>query len=141
MQQHHHACRTLILCVDSYEDSVPVGRFYLPGSKRSYPFRSLTQFLQSTEHTLNTMAFPQSFTAPRTLTSGTASPVFRFVENRCQEGLMATFAIRIHFRQNASWQGSVQWMEGGRTQSFRSVLELIFLLDGVLTDVSDRNAG
>ena len=44
-------------------------------------------------------------------------------------GDVATFAVRVLFRQNASWQGSILWVEGDREESFRSVLELIFLLD------------
>jgi hypothetical protein len=36
------------------------------------------------------------------------------------------------FRQNASWQGSITWMEGKQEQSFRSALELIFLMNSAL---------
>lgn len=34
------------------------------------------------------------------------------------------FYIRVLFRQNATWQGSVEWPEGRRRVNFRSVLEL-----------------
>lgn len=43
-----------------------------------------------------------------------------------------TFIIRVQYRQNASWQGSVQWVEGGKEQHFRSALELIKLMDEAL---------
>ena len=33
------------------------------------------------------------------------------------------------FRQNASWQGNVTWVEKGIEESFRSALELIMLMD------------
>ena len=36
--------------------------------------------------------------------------------------------MRVLFRRNASWQGEVQWLEGEKTKSFRSVLELISLM-------------
>ncbi len=39
-----------------------------------------------------------------------------------------TFLIQVKFRQNATWQGKVQWVEQKREQSFRSVLELMGLL-------------
>ncbi len=139
-QGSHQSCRTLILCVDSYLDGVPVGRFYHPGSRRGCTFRSMSQFLLKTEQTLNTMAFPQSFTTPRTLTHSPHVTAPKFLGAGCQTGLLATFTIRILFRQNASWQGSVRWLEGGREEPFRSVLELIFLLDSVLTEKSDRDA-
>ena len=47
-------------------------------------------------------------------------------------GKIATFAIKILFRQNTSWQGSILWLEWGEEQSFRSVLELIYLMDNAL---------
>lgn len=39
-----------------------------------------------------------------------------------------TFFIRIHYRQNATWQGSIQWLEGKSTKFFRSHLEMIMLM-------------
>jgi hypothetical protein len=51
---------------------------------------------------------------------------------------MATFFVRIIFRQNASWQGSVLWLEGQREQRFRSALELIFLLDNALRSAAEK---
>jgi len=40
-----------------------------------------------------------------------------------------TFLVKIKYRQNSSWQGSVQWVEGGKTQNFKSCLELMRLMD------------
>lgn len=42
------------------------------------------------------------------------------------------FFIRIKFRQNNCWQGSIQWLEGQKTQSFRSLLEMILLINEAL---------
>ena len=53
-------------------------------------------------------------------------------EEAVQEGKLATFSLSILFRQNATWQGTVAWLEGGKSQSFRSVLELVFLMDSAL---------
>lgn len=39
-----------------------------------------------------------------------------------------TFFIRVHFRQNATWQGSIQWLERGGSRHFRSMLEMIMLM-------------
>lgn len=40
-----------------------------------------------------------------------------------------TFIVRILYRQNATWQGTVQWMEGGQTRQYRSLNELMKLMD------------
>lgn len=47
-------------------------------------------------------------------------------------GRLATFTVCIHFRQNATWQGEVAWLEQQQRTCFRSALELLFLLDGAL---------
>jgi len=43
-----------------------------------------------------------------------------------------SFLIRIHFTQNANWQGTIQWLDINKTVAFRSVLELINLLNEVV---------
>jgi hypothetical protein len=40
-----------------------------------------------------------------------------------------TFVIKVIYRQNATWQGSIQWIEGKQTQQFRSELEMLKLMD------------
>ena len=46
---------------------------------------------------------------------------------------MATFQLRVLFRQNASWQGSLIWVDQRMDAQFRSVLELVRLMDSALT--------
>jgi len=41
----------------------------------------------------------------------------------------SSFLIKIKYRQNSSWQGTVQWIETGKSQNFKSCLELIRLMD------------
>lgn len=43
-----------------------------------------------------------------------------------------TFIIKILDKHNSTWQGSVTWVEKQKTQNFRSALELIKMIDGVL---------
>ena len=43
-----------------------------------------------------------------------------------------TFVVQILNTQNATWQGTVTWTDGRRTESFRSALELIRLMDSTL---------
>lgn len=44
-------------------------------------------------------------------------------------GKKATFKVKVMFRQNASWQGTICWIEKNREESFRSVLEMMMLID------------
>ena len=123
--------RTTMICLDSYEDDQMRGRFYNPALPEGKAFSSLSQLLIGMEDMLDSMKLPQAFSAVRSFAplperEGAAPSA------QIQTGEMATFAVRILFRQNASWQGSVTWLEGGQEQSFRSVLELIFLMDSAL---------
>lgn len=47
-------------------------------------------------------------------------------------GEKATFTIQVQFRQNATWQGTIAWIEGKKVQRFRSTLEMIKLMDSAI---------
>ena len=124
--------RTTIVCIDTYEEHRLSGRYYNPYFPEGKAFHSLTHFLLEMEQTLNSMEFPRSYTATRYFAAppecSTGPP-----QSDVLTGAKATFALRILFRQNASWQGSVTWLVGKREQSFRSVLELVLLMDSALS--------
>jgi hypothetical protein len=41
----------------------------------------------------------------------------------------SAFVVKILSQENATWQGTVTWVETNETQPFRSVLELIKMID------------
>lgn len=124
--------RNIRLCVDSYDQGILVGRFYHPGMEdESHSFSSLAQFLVKMEQMLDEAKFPQSFTAKRSFAPITERAP-EVVGSGAETGICGTFVIRLLFRQHASWQGTVTWLEGSGEQTFRSVLELILLLDSAL---------
>ncbi|MDD2978642.1 MAG: hypothetical protein PHN80_01585 [Hespellia sp.] len=43
-----------------------------------------------------------------------------------------TFIVKVLERQNATWQGSVTWVDEHKEQYFRSALELLKMIDGAL---------
>lgn len=123
--------RLTILCVDSYDNGVLAGRIYNPYVEGGVEFNSLSQFLVLMEDLLDEMDFPQSFTATRNF----AEPQERFrkmIDSPVKSGKLATFSLKILFRQNSSWQGSIVWNGKEKEERFRSVLELILLLDSAL---------
>ena len=128
--------RTTFVCVDSYDNGVLKGRFYNPYTGNGHSFESLTDFLVKIEQMLKEMEFPKAFTATRTFAEQPKRPACEADAN-CEPGKRATFALRILFQQNASWQGSVTWIDNKQEQSFRSVLELIFLFDNALSQSAE----
>ncbi|MDO4540774.1 MAG: hypothetical protein Q4B48_06725 [Syntrophomonadaceae bacterium] len=57
------------------------------------------------------------------------------------DGDKGTFVVSIQFRQNASWQGTLQCVDARKTQRFRSELEMIKLIDSALQKDEDDGIG
>lgn len=124
--------RTVMIYIDSCMDGIISGRYHVASNQEAQPFHGLCQLLLGINENLDRENFPQSFAElrkfqkPSRLTS--SSPL----QMNQKRGSVATFSVRILFRQNASWQGSVSWIEGNQEEYFRSVLELIVLLDNAI---------
>lgn len=133
--------RSIRLCVDSYEHGELKGSFYnrgLEGGGRR--FESLSQFLIGAENLADSTNFPQAYTAKRSFAGGWNTSSGECAGPESRNGELGTFVIRLLFRQHTSWQGTVTWLEGGVEQSFRSVLELIFLMDSALGGCEEATA-
>lgn len=55
-----------------------------------------------------------------------------------KSGEQGTFMVHVQFRQNATWQGQVTWVEKKQTQQFRSALELLKLIDSALDGADQK---
>lgn len=133
------AYRKTRLCVDSYNHGVLKGRYYNPGIKGGgREFESLAQFLTDVEAMFDSVNFPQSFTVKRSFAAISDSAPGESSGLEPQAGKMGNFVIRILFRQHTSWQGSITWIEENSEQTFRSVLELILLIDSALGGCRER---
>lgn len=111
-----------LICVDSYDQGVLQGRLYDAGREIG-AFSSLSQFLIRMEHFLEQAHHPQQAT-------GSKDPFS--IESSVRRGSKATFAMQVVFRQHTSWQGLLLWQEGQVYRPFRSVLELVILIDSIL---------
>ncbi len=41
----------------------------------------------------------------------------------------STFIVRVENRQNGTWQGKITWADENRTEHFRSMLEMLKLME------------
>lgn len=48
------------------------------------------------------------------------------------------FILEIMDNQKNTWQGQIRWIQGGKECPFRSVLELLHLIDSAINDHEDR---
>ena len=120
--------RTTLVCIDSAQEGLLTGRIYHPYLPSGAEFKNLMQFLLTMEDLLDKLQFPQSFTARRSFRMQSEPTPPLPSEHESHVGKVATFSVRVIFRQNASWQGSVTWLEEGKEENFRSVLELVLLM-------------
>ncbi len=119
------------VCVDSCEKEWS-GRFYDISSAEEARFENLVDLLTKMEKTLYQMQFRHQFKSAQE-----PNKIDPF-EIEYEGGEVATIFIRIMFRRNSSWQGSILWVEGKREETFRSVLEMIFLMNDALKAQNDK---
>ena len=105
------------ICVDSVQDGEPSGFLYNPYMPERIAFWQAKKSDQRQPEKEVTQ-----FMAEEALHS--------------KNGEKATFTIQVQFRQNATWQGTIAWMENKKIQQFRSALEMIKLMDNALAESS-----
>lgn len=113
-----------------------VGRVVSGYFRRSYRYESEYDLLCALEGLCDSMGFPQAAFGNRSF--GTRQKKLRgrkaeqYGEGELEgsmENEKATFIVNVMFRKNASFQGSITWVEKEKTQYFRSAFEMLKLMD------------
>ena len=131
----------------SFGNGMMRGELYSQYLETPYVFTSLIRMISKMEEIFDTNRFPEKFFTPRTFgvekrekrksvvkgsevvkDQGSPATVESTGSKKC------TFEISVRFRQNATWQGQILWAEKNLTQNFRSVLEMLKLMDEALTE-------
>jgi len=118
-----------------------------------YEFTSLFRMIEKMEQIFDAKKFPGAFMSLRTFGVAKGGAKNSEVEkkevmqdsekkfaNIEPHGLKCTFEIMVRYRQNATWQGQIHWLEKNMHQNFRSVLEMLKLMDEALTE-GEEHAG
>ncbi len=136
------AMKSAIICVDSYREKLLCGRLYLQAVGTERKFNNAMQMLFLMEASMDNMCFPEEYTRLKVFSDGSiklfdceAAAEVKEVES----GALATFKVKVIFRQNASWQGIISWLDGAREESFRSVYEMLMLIDSALEKAADSS--
>lgn len=124
--------KTSIVKITSYANRQLRGTLTNPYFEHEMCFDNAIQFLVLVEELLNSLGYPQQAMERRTFRS--VKPVYK-LETACDAcaPALATFRLNVLFRQSASWQGQLVWVEEKCEAQFRSVLELLMLMDNVLS--------
>ena len=130
----------IMLCVDGIDTNGCRGRFYHAYSHQPTSFWSLGEMLFKMETFFDKLNFPHRGNSARYFTdSGNvriahkeASKVMsdeKLLEHR---GEQETFIIRVQHRQNNTWQGRITWADKNKTLNFRSIWEMVHLMEDAL---------
>jgi len=116
-----------------------------------YEFTSLFRMIEKMEQIFDEKKFPGAFMSLRTFGVAKGRAKKSEVENNeimqdsvkkvvinDSHGSKCTFEIMVRYRQNATWQGQIHWLEKNLHQNFRSVLEMLKLMDEALTEGEEQ---
>ena len=131
--------RVCVIRITSYENRNPQGVIQNPNFPKDVPFENLTQLLFTMDALFDDLGSPQRAMEPRGFARGTPDPG-PAAESAEDRKALATFRVDVIFRQNASWQGSLVWMDREEESQFRSALELIMLIDSAFRAESEKTA-
>ncbi|ETP71467.1 hypothetical protein UYO_2579 [Lachnospiraceae bacterium JC7] len=122
-------------------------------SESALSFDSSKDMINKLEDLYDEWGFPEaaeksrSFTIRRPASEGEVSaddPKKRLVnlakevkprDISAEKGKLATFHVLTEMRQHSSWQGKALWIEKDKKIEFKSVLDLLFFIDGALKTV------
>ena len=114
-------CRTMeaLLTVTEYRDGVMKGILRHPRLEHPAEIQSLSQLILIIDSLLDLEECPDK-----------PLPLVRPIPD--EENVIAAFQIQVLFREFYTWQGRLVWNDQNQEASFRSVLELMQLLDEIL---------
>lgn len=136
----HYDAHTFQLFIDACGEGGPSGRFCNPCLAESGSFQCMTQLIIKINECLDIHGAPQSFQAIRRFPVSHPAWTDRPCSTSTRPGNLANFTLQILFRRNASWQGTVTWLEAHQTQRFRSALELMTLINSALQEHREPDA-
>lgn len=136
-----------VICIDEFFECDWSGRLYVRSSEEPYLFHGTLELLEALERFYDKMDYPQVSVNPRSFEStvhnkndkkpeefhGARKQEQKVVLSREEmeekRGKRATFFVRIQYRQRATWQGQITWVEQQKKAEFRSILELLKIMD------------
>lgn len=142
MTQNYLGIRNgVVVCVQHVDQHEFSGEFHHAYDRDPVPFNSEVELLIRLDEFFDSLKFPFSATSSRNFIRHANTPTDMITEeDRVMEdkdilmnhGEVGTFIIRVQQRQNSSWQGRITWVDEDKTVYFRSVWEMMKLIDEAL---------
>lgn len=128
-----------VLCVDGpIRHGTFEGRLYHGYCGEAVRIASFLEMTRVMERLFDELQFPRAGLRSRTFHGEITQRTGRMEEKErimsdkemlTKHGELGTFIIRVQQRQSGTWQGRVTWVDQNKTTRFRSILELIKLIE------------
>ncbi|MBR0445328.1 MAG: hypothetical protein IJK14_08185 [Clostridia bacterium] len=153
MEQHSQwyiaAPNAVVVCIDHRNDWEFTGDLFHAYQTDPTPFSDLGQMTLLMEKLFDELQFPHPGTNERSFfpqnkpfsSHQERTKVMSDEQLLQKHGDIGTFIIRVQHRQNSSWQGRITWMEADKTIQFRSIWEMIKLIENAVDIVSISEEG
>ena len=141
----------VMLCINECSSGIIRGVLFHSYSTEGFPFSNVREMTSLMERLYNDLKFPHPGTNERTFApeqKNGPQPQMRPLKQPERKKIMSdstllskhgdlgTFIVRVQHRQNSSWQGRITWMEEDKTIHFRSIWEMIKLIESAVDTVS-----
>ncbi len=135
----------VVVCVNGRSAPDFSGVLYHNYSEEGSVFKNTDDMIFTMEKLFNWLNFPHAATNDRTFGEETTVSIRQQTERTKimsddrllqKHGDIGTFIVRVQHRENSSWQGRITWIEEDRTISFRSVFEMLKLMESAIDSVS-----
>ena len=147
MSVFNHMNSYLRFCINHAKDQEISGKIFSQRFTHPVEFNDLGTLILFLEEVFDRQSFPQAFQSTRTIVAsehdlslmaetpsdGMTPPVVR-----AARGAVTTFDVLVVSRRSSSWQGSVDWLDGGERQEFESFLALSHMIDKRLFGVKQQ---
>lgn len=133
----------IVACVDYYQNAIVKGRLFHRYQKKAIHFERMTEAIFKMDEFFDRLGYPfrgnesHYFRRPKKQEQIIMERKVSDEEMLKNRGEKGTFIIKVEQRQHSSWQGRVTWVEEGKTENFRSTLELLKMIDGALDDKTE----
>lgn len=134
-KQAPSASRSIIYLNPIHSETLK-GHVYSEYYKKTMPFHNECELLRGMDDLFDSLSFPQASFEGRKFKIKKAKPIIKRVDDAVKEtmneiisGKPTTFVVNVQYRKNATWQGTITWVEQDQTMHFRSALEMLKLME------------
>lgn len=109
------------------------GNIFFPALSKTVLFTSAWNMLKQIEEDIILKGYPQAtFKLPKWSKKSAKKSGVKKQKAKGKykfENISGNFLMQVQYCQNATWQGTIHWMEGRQTKTFRSQFEMLKLIE------------